>query len=57
MKVLHIMRHEPTADVEAMIEEGFGDDENIVTPLYEGEVDYEALVREVFASDKVISWW
>jgi hypothetical protein len=57
MKVLHILRSEPTSTVSAIIEDGFGDDENVMTPLYDGEVDYQKLVGDLFASDQVISWW
>jgi hypothetical protein len=57
MKVLHILRSEPTSTVTAIIEDGFSDDENVMTPLYDGEVDYQKLVGDLFASDQVISWW
>ena len=36
---------------------GYAGDENLKIPLYEGEPDYDDLVRELFACDRVISWW
>jgi hypothetical protein len=57
MKILHIFRSEPTADVEkltSILSEG---QEAIRVPLYEGPVDYDRLIELVFSNDKVISWW
>jgi hypothetical protein len=57
MKNLHLLRSEPDEMVRTFIDEGYRGDENLEVPLYEGEPDYDALVREVFACDRVISWW
>ena len=57
MKNLHLLRSEPDEMVRAFIDEGYRGEENREVPLYEGEPDYDDLVREVFASDRVISWW
>ena len=57
MKNLHLLRSEPDEMVTTFIDEGYRGDENLKVALYEGEPDYDALVREVFACDRVISWW
>ncbi len=57
MKNLHLLRSEPDDMVRTFIDEGYRGDENLRVPLYEGEPDYDGLVREVFACDRVISWW
>jgi len=57
MKNLHLLRSEPDEMVTLFIEEGYRGDENLQVRLYEGEPDYDWLVRELFACDRVISWW
>ena len=57
MKNLHLLRSEPDEMVTLFIDEGYRGDENLQVRLYEGEPDYDRLVRELFACDRVISWW
>lgn len=57
MKNLHLLRSEPDDMVKTLIDEGYRGDENLKVALYEGEPDYEALLRDLFACDRVISWW
>jgi hypothetical protein len=58
MKNLHLLRSEPDETVRTLMEEGYAGDENLEVPLHgEGEPDYDELVRELFACDRVISWW
>jgi hypothetical protein len=57
MKNLHLLRSEPDRMVELFIDEGYRGDENLRVRLYEGEPDYDQLVRDLFACDRVISWW
>jgi hypothetical protein len=56
MKVLHILKTEPNETVEGFME-AFTDDEVTTVPLYEGDVDWEALVDDIFSHDKIICWW
>ena len=56
MKVLEILKSEPSDTVSKMIAVHEADNEVKTVKLYES-VDYDALVDEIFASDKVISWW
>ena len=56
MKVLHILKTEPDDTVEELMRP-FAGDEVTVVPLFEGEVDWAALVDQIFASDNVICWW
>ena len=49
MKNVHLLRSEPDEMVKMFIEEGYRGDENLRVPLYEGEPDYDQLVRELFA--------
>ena len=56
MKVLHILKSEPDEAVQQFLET-FVDDEIKTVPLYEGEVDWAALVDDIFEHDKVICWW
>ena len=57
MKTLHLLRSEPETLVRKLIDEGFRLDDNRELPLYEGQPDYDELVRHLFANDRVISWW
>ena len=57
MKNLHLLRSEPDEMVKTFIEQGYHGDENLMVPLYDGEPDYDELVRDLFACDRVISWW
>lgn len=56
MQILHIMRTQPDETV-ASLKQSFEDLEGKTVALYEGDVDWEALVDDIFASKKVISWW
>jgi hypothetical protein len=57
MKILHILRSEPNEMVRNFILETSRNAESFELPIYEREVDYNKLVKEIFTSDKVISWW
>ena len=57
MKNLHLLRSKPDEMVRTPIDQGYREDENLEVPLYEGQPDYEQLVRDLFACDRVISWW
>lgn len=56
MEVLHILRSEPEETVKKLMAAFIGQEEK-TTRLYEPDVEWETLVDNIFASDKVISWW
>ena len=57
MKVLHILRSEPDVMTTTLIKKTFDESQPIMVSLFEVEVDYTQLVRNIFEADKVISWW
>ena len=57
MKVLNILKSEPDETVEKLTKELSVTNETSVAVLYEGEVDWQALVDDIFSHDKVICWW
>jgi len=57
MKLLHIMRSEQDEVVQTLIREISKDKESQEVSLYEGVVDYERLIEDIFVSDQVICWW
>lgn len=57
MKVLHILRSEPDVMTKTLIEKTFDESQSTMVSLFEGEIDYTQLVRNIFDADKVISWW
>jgi len=56
MNVLHILKTEPDETVQELMQ-AFADDEVSTVPLFEGGVDWEGLVDEIFSADKIICWW
>jgi len=57
MKRLHILRSEPGKLVRLLIEKLPRGPDDRQIPLYQGPVDYDRLVQEIFQSDRVICWW
>ncbi len=57
MKVLHILRSEPDETVEKLSAAISKKNTATVVPLYQDNVDWQALVDDIFAHDKVICWW
>jgi hypothetical protein len=56
MQVLHVLRTRPDETVTALLR-AFAGVEGKTLALFEGEVDWDALVDDIFASESVISWW
>ena len=56
MQTLHILRTQPDQTV-ASLKRTFADQEEKTVALYAEDVDWEALVDDIFASKKIISWW
>lgn len=57
MKILHILRSQPDQTVETLIKSSTNGDEPKAAELYKTDIDWAALVDDIFAHDKVISWW
>jgi hypothetical protein len=57
MKILHILRSEPSELVRRLIAGMSRGESGREIPLHRGAVDYDQLVREIFQSDRVICWW
>ena len=56
METLHILRSEPDATTRELLEHVAGPNPEAVK-LYAGDVDWDQLLDDIFAADKVISWW
>jgi len=56
MKVLHILNDGPKEFSSLIIEAHSRTDEVKVIDLSKGAVSYDAIVEEIFACDRVISW-
>lgn len=56
MKILHILNDGPTELSSKVIEVQSKDNEVKIVDLARKEMGYEALVDEIFASDRVMSW-
>ena len=58
MKVLHLCRSEPADLVRTLIDSAYPNCDNITVSLYDTSgLDYGQLVDEIFASERVVSWW
>ena len=57
MKILHILRSDPDDMIRLFIKEISAREESKEVALYQGTVNYDQLVKEIFESDRVISWW
>jgi hypothetical protein len=56
MKILHILNDGPTELSTKIIEVQSRDNEVKVVNLSKREMTYEAIIDEIFSSDRVISW-
>lgn len=57
MKILNLYRSEPNDLVRLLIAGMSRGDQLTEVPLHRGKVDYAKLVKDIFESDRVISWW
>ncbi|HEY7725741.1 MAG TPA: hypothetical protein VH880_10420 [Anaeromyxobacteraceae bacterium] len=57
MKLLHILRSEPSDLVRLFIGGMSQGASQVEVPLCRGPVDYARLVEQIFQSDMVICWW
>jgi hypothetical protein len=57
MKILHILRSERDGNVEKFMDVITDGDESKVQALYNGDINWSALVDDIFSHDKVVCWW
>ncbi|MGB2687618.1 MAG: hypothetical protein WBC36_01400 [Desulfobacterales bacterium] len=57
MKLLNIIRSEPDDTTKTFIESFSTDDGAKKVFLYEKDIDWSALVDDIFSYDKVVCWW
>ena len=57
MRILHLVRSECDETAKILMQEVSTNVENNILPLFQGNVDYDQLLEEIFSSEKVISWW
>ncbi len=56
VKILHILKSAPDASVRKIIEIQAAGNQSTVVDLTKGSVDYDKLIADVFAHDKVFCW-
>lgn len=56
MKILHILNNEPNAGIQTIIDSQAEQDQINVVKLYEGEVDYDHVMKLIADHDRVVSW-
>lgn len=56
MKILHLIKSEPSEMVKKIIETHSSDNEVKVVDLSKKELTYDAIIDEIDSSDKVMSW-
>lgn len=57
MKILHVLKSEPDETTKKLMAPLSAGNEVQQFDMYQGDVDYDKLVEQVFANDKVICWW
>ena len=57
MKLLNIIRSEPDDTTKTFVESFSKEEGAKKVALYKGEIDWSALVDDIFSHDKVICWW
>ena len=57
MELLHILRSEPDDLVRRLVDGLSRGKSAREVRLDEGRVDYDKLVEDIFAAEKVICWW
>ncbi len=57
MKVLHIYRSKPDENIKDLVEVSTNGDRTKVAELYQDDIDWRALVDDIFDHDKIICWW
>ena len=55
MDTLHVLRSPVDAEVRELVEQARAD--GPTADLAESEPDYDELLRQIFAADRVICWW
>ncbi len=56
MSTLHVLRSEPDETTLTLIENISQEGPHFYR-LYQGNIDWDDFVEQVFSSDKVICWW
>ena len=57
MKVLHIFRSSPAHETLRLVDAVSKGNSCLKIHLFDAGIEYDELVRMVFAADRVISWW
>lgn len=57
MVYLHILRSKPDDMVRLLIREINAGENSREVLLYTGAVNYDEIIKEIFQSDRIISWW
>ena len=57
MRILHLLRSEPSKLVNEFIGAFAEKHQSEQYVLYKEEVNYSKLIENIFAADRVISWW
>ena len=57
MRVLNIIRTDPDDTTKTFVEEFSKDEDSKKIALYEENIDWAALVDDIFSYDKIICWW
>ncbi len=57
MKILHVLKSEPDEMMKRLMQPSSEGNEVKEFEMYQGNVDYDELVKLVFENDKVICWW
>lgn len=57
MDILHVERSQPDDLVRNLVEAMSRGKQAREVPLWQDQVDYDQLVKDIFEAEKVICWW
>ena len=57
MKTLHLFRTEPNELVRWLVNGISPSGEDKDSSLYEDQIDYTQLLKDIFENERIISWW
>ncbi|UCF38441.1 MAG: hypothetical protein JSU96_06260 [Acidobacteriota bacterium] len=57
MKVLHIFRSSPAHETLRLVDAVSKGNSCLKIHLFDAGIEYDELIKMVFAADRVISWW
>ncbi len=57
MRTLCLLRSDPDETIRTLMDTLAGEEGTTVIPLFEVGIDYDGLLEQIFAHDRIVTWW